>query len=68
VITYPAIGERVLVARELGLPAAEAEVVANNWHRPHLVKVALSSENAEWIFRSRIAGLLGADAGPSPRT
>jgi hypothetical protein len=58
--TFEAIGERVLVKREPGLPAAEAEIVANNWHRPHLVQVAFGrSQRAEWIFRSRIAGPAG---------
>lgn len=59
--TFQSIGDRVLVAQELGLPAAEAEIVANNWHRPHLVQVAFGcSGTAEWIFRSRIAGPAGA--------
>jgi hypothetical protein len=55
--TFEGIGERVLVERATGLPAAEAEIVANNWHRPHLVQVSfLRSQAPEWIFRSRIAG------------
>jgi hypothetical protein len=64
VSTFQDIGERVLVAQDRGLPAAEAEIVANNWHRPHLVQVAFGcSETTEWIFRSRIAGPV---AGGSP--
>jgi hypothetical protein len=55
--TFEDIGERVLVTGAAGLPVAEAEIVANNWHRPHLVQVSfLRSQAPEWIFRSRIAG------------
>lgn len=67
--TFEAIGEHVLVLREPGLPAAEAEIVANNWHRPHLVQVAfLRSQTDEWIFRSRIAGPAGTGIPLTPQT
>jgi hypothetical protein len=55
--TFHDLGQRVLVERELGLPPVEAEILAHNFHRPHLVKVAYRlPQPAEWIFRSRIAG------------
>jgi hypothetical protein len=55
--TFPDLGAHVLVEREPGLPPVEAEILAHNFHRPHLVKVAyVRSPAAEWIFRSRIAG------------
>jgi hypothetical protein len=51
------LGDHVLIRREPGLPLVEAEIVAHNFHRPHLVKVAYArAQTAEWIFRSRIAG------------
>jgi hypothetical protein len=65
--TFEDIGDRVLVALEAGLPAAEAEIVANNWHRPHLVQVSfLRSQAPEWIFRSRIAGPARAETAFLP--
>jgi hypothetical protein len=55
--TFHALGERVLVEQEPGLPPAEAEILQHNFHRPHLVKVSYARRStAEWIFRSRIAG------------
>lgn len=50
-------GERVLVRRDPGLEAVEAEIVANNFHRPHLVKVTyVHTRRAAWIARTRIVG------------
>jgi hypothetical protein len=58
-----AIGDLVLVAREPG-PPVEAEIAANNPHRPHLVKVIyLRSRKAPWIARTRILG-----PAPDPAT
>jgi hypothetical protein len=55
--TFPGLGTHVLVERGPGLPPVEAEILAHNFHRPHLVRVAyLRAPAAEWIFRSRIAG------------
>jgi hypothetical protein len=60
------LGEHVLVLRGAGLPAAVAEIVSHNFHRPHLVKVVYASSAAvpaEWIMRSQIAGGAVDDAG-----
>jgi hypothetical protein len=65
---FRSIGERVIVERT-GVPATEAEIVANNWHRPHLVKVAFGrSHPGEWIFRSTIAGPAGTGPAALPRS
>jgi len=58
---FPDLGEHVLVLGAVGLPPLEAEIVAHNFHRPHLVQVAFSSARApEWVFRSRIADSAGS--------
>jgi hypothetical protein len=55
--TFPCLGSHVLVAQAAGLPPVEAEILAHNFHRPHLVKVGhVRAPAGEWIFRSRIAG------------
>jgi hypothetical protein len=65
--SFPDLGDHVLVAQEPGLPLLAAEILAHNFHRPHLVKVAYGDAGAaEWIFRSRIAGPALAWDGPMP--
>jgi hypothetical protein len=55
--TFPDLGSHVLIAQAAGLPPVEAEILAHNFHRPHLVKVGhVRAPAGEWIFRSRIAG------------
>jgi hypothetical protein len=61
---FAAVGEHVLVLGAAGLPPLEAEIVAHNFHRPHLVQVAFApAATPEWIFRSRIADPAGSLRG-----
>jgi len=60
------VGERVLVHQEGGLPAAEAEITAENEHRPHLVKVKYRGRRGagSWIARLRITARVITDDTP----
>jgi hypothetical protein len=54
---FPDIGAHVLVQQASGVSPLKAEILAHNFHRPHLVKVGYGHPGAdEWIARSRIAG------------
>ena len=52
------VGQRVLISQEGGLEGAEAEITAENEHRPHLVKVKYRGRRGAggWIARGRIIG------------
>ena len=60
------VGERVLVSQEGGLPPAEAEIIAENEHRPHLVKVKYRGRRGAggWIARLRITARVITDNTP----
>ena len=57
------VGERVLVSQEGGLPPAEADITAENEHRPHLVKVKYRGRRGAggWIARMRITARVITD-------
>lgn len=51
------VGDHILVQRDPGLPPAEAKIVAQSAHRPHIVKVIYrQSRTGAWIARARILG------------
>lgn len=51
------VGDHILVQRDPGLPPAEAKIVAQSAHRPHVVKVIYrQSRTGAWIARTRILG------------
>jgi len=57
--------DRVLVARDGGLQPAEAQITAENEHRPHLVKVLYAFGTGAWIARARIVGPAAARPRPA---
>ena len=53
----------MLVSQEGGLPPAEADITAENEHRPHLVKVKYRGRRGAggWIARMRITARVITD-------
>ena len=60
-----AIGDRVLVSRDEGLAPATAAVVADNEHRPQLIKVQYEHgrRSAAWVARTRLIRRVGRVLG-----
>lgn len=51
------VGDHILVQRDPDLPPAEAKIIAQSAHRPHIVKVVYGqSRTGAWIARTRILG------------